>query len=58
MGVRPKSFLEDVEFTHHGFRAYDVKTIFEMLSIIGFKAIKFSEFADKEMGLILISANK
>ena len=54
--LRPKEYLTRIQFTSHGFTAYEDAELRQLLEGAGFTDIHVEERADREMGMQLAFA--
>jgi len=56
LGVRPKDYLQRINFTEHGFTAFDDDEVRAILSAAQFVKIGIEHHDDADMGIVLVTA--
>ena len=58
LGLRPGDFLERVEFTKHGFAAFDDEQLIALMREAGFGDVDVQHHADADMGMVIVVATR
>jgi arsenite methyltransferase len=58
LGLRPGDFLERVQFTKHGFTAFDDEQLITLLSDAGFCNVDVQHHADADIGMVIVVATR